>query len=267
MFNRNVFVNELKLNQRGLIGFGIAMIATVVVFAGFTNLIIDNQELADLLDSYPRSLLEAFNFDVESFSSFEGWMASEPYIFYMLLLAVFGSLQAANSISKELDHKTGEFLFSQPISRRDLFYSKVVSGWAQLTLLFLISVGVALLVGHIVADVQNPLGLFLLFLAGYLVSLGFAGIDYLLTSLFGSSRTATSMGIGIVLGSFLLDAFSKVSDRVNWLGYFSLFHVYDARGILRDVHLPMLPSLLLIGVFVIGVLAGQLIFCRKDILY
>ena len=63
-------------------------------------------------------------------------MGSEPYVFYVLLLSIFGILQAPGSISKELDQRTGEFLFSQPVSRPRIFLSKVPSGLTQLTVLF-----------------------------------------------------------------------------------------------------------------------------------
>lgn len=267
MWSRNIYLGEMRLTRRSFIGFGLALVAVLATFAAFTDLIISNEDLAGLLESYPQALLDAFNFDIAAFTSFEGWMGSEPYVFYVLLLSIFGILQALGSISKELDQRTGEFLFSQPVSRPRIFLSKVLSGLTQLTVLFLLSALVAWLAGHLAAEVTNPTGLFLLFAAGYLIAIGFSGIGYLLTPLFNASRSATALGIGIVLGSFVLDAFSKVSDKVNWLGYFSLFQLYDVHGLLAAKRLPLWPSLFVCILFVLGVGAGLWLFRQKDILH
>ena len=41
---------------------------------------------------------------------------------------------------------------------------------------------------------------------------------------------------------FVLDAFSKVSDKVNWRGYFSLFQLYDVHGLLAAKRLPLVAE-------------------------
>ena len=122
MWSRNIYLGEMRLTRRSFIGFGLALVAVLVTFAAFTDLIISNEDLAGLLESYPQALLDAFNFDIAAFTSFEGWMGSEPYVFYVLLLSIFGILQSLGSISKELDKRTWEFLFSQPVSRPHLSF-------------------------------------------------------------------------------------------------------------------------------------------------
>lgn len=260
--------NELYIARRTFIAGTIGVVALMAVFGGLSGLVINSATgdvIVQLLESLPPALLQAFNFDVHSLQSFEGWMASEPYTFFALILGMMAANGAAAVVAREIDQGTAESVVSLPLSRRTLFLSKVASHLIVLTGIAGAGVIGALLAGSLTVGIASPAKVIALLVGGYLTALAFAGVGYAISPFVDGERTATSLGAAVVLGSFVIDILSTVSDELTWLARISLFRLFDANDVVNASSLPLLPCALAVALLAVGVAVGAALFDRKDI--
>lgn len=131
-----VFRYEWRTNRRSFFIWAGIIIVFQMMFAGIGDMYTSNISLLDALKQFPPALLEGFGMHVEMFGSFEGWMAGEPLVFYMMLLGIFAAMWAASTVARERDRGTVDFMFTLPASRGQLFLGKAC---AQLLAFFLIA--------------------------------------------------------------------------------------------------------------------------------
>jgi ABC-2 type transport system permease protein len=263
--NGNVIRHELFVNRRSLWIGGAVILLFCAMFAGMAETYTGNAQLLETLKSMPSGLLEGFGMHLDMMASFEGWIGGEPYTFYVLLLGSFASIWAAGSIAKERDQQTDEFLFSLPYSRNALYYSKAFAHWVQVTGVFLLAFAVIWIFGSLFSTVKDTGALFRLTAAGYLISLAFAGIGYAITTLLSSDRAALSIGIAVVLASFLFNMLAGLSKSFAWLSHFSLFHAFDIQLIVNGGGLTLSGILITVGIYAAGLVLGSTLLNRQDI--
>lgn len=257
--------HELYLGRKSLLTWTLIIAGLMLMFVSTTSLIIDNPQMIELLDRFPQPLLDSFNIHVESFTTFEGWMASEPYVFFVLLLASFAVALASTSISREIDQGTGEFLFVTPYSRRNIFWSKAGAAFLQISFVFLIGTAATFTAGSTIVTITNPTGLFLVFLSAYLIALAAAGIGYLLSCLVDNQRTALALGVGFVLLSFLLKSLAGMGGILSKLAKLSIFQSFDLFTILDSNTISFSSLATSLGIYFIGLVVGSEILARKNL--
>ncbi|HAH96893.1 MAG TPA: hypothetical protein DHD79_10915 [Firmicutes bacterium] len=264
--NWSILRNELYLNRRTLLVWIIVLAGLMALFAGFTGMVLEsNEDLLVVLEAYPKAFLDAFNFNAMSFASPEGWIASEPYLFLTLLLACFAAVMAGSSISREVDKKTGEFLFAIPATRRSIYYTKALSHLIMLTMVFIFGAAAAFGVAAASAELTNTGGLLLVLFTTYPVSLAAGGVGYLVTSLIDNEKSAMFIGIGFVLVSFFFKTIAAFSESLRWLANLSIFEAFNPNTILASRSLPFWGTVILLAVYVIGLMAGGEILVRKNL--
>ncbi|HZG77078.1 MAG TPA: ABC transporter permease subunit [Paenibacillus sp.] len=265
MIRRNVMWLEWKLARRGWIVAAVVVLAFLSMFAGVADIYIGNSELSELIESYPPALLSAVGIEPDALTTFEGWMSTQPYTFYTMLLGVFAAIWAAGSIAKERDRQTAEWLFTLPYSRAILYFSKALTHWLQVTALYAAGVAATLAIGYGVSEVSEPGVVLLLLTAGYCIALAFAGIGYAMTALFRSERAAVSAAAGVVVVSFLLNMLNGLDDSVSWLANASLFQAFDASAIRKEGVLTPWGAATTVGIYLAGLAAGWALLRKQDI--
>jgi ABC-type transport system involved in multi-copper enzyme maturation permease subunit len=261
----NLIRQELFLNRRSWIIGGAVILLFNMMFAALADTYLKNAELLNAVKSMPPALLEGFGFHIQMMTSFEGWISSEPLTFFVLLLGAFAAIWAAAGIVKERDQQTDEFLFTLPYGRGTIFASKAAAHWIQITVVYVLGFAVVVWFGAMFSTVNSVKVLFLLMTKGYLVSLAFAGVGYVLTVLLSSERAALSLGIGIVLVSFLLNMLAGMDKSVAWLSKASLFTIFNTKDILTKSALSGGGIALTLLLYAAGLLTGLLVLKRQDI--
>ncbi|MGE5599797.1 MAG: ABC transporter permease subunit [Bacteroidota bacterium] len=264
---RHLFLEELYLRRFGFLIWFLVIAGFVAIFASYGKIMVNNKDLTEFFDQYPQQLMDAFNFDAELLTTYEGWMATEPYMFFALLLCIYAAMLASSTVAREVDQKTGEFLFSLPAERRRIYDAKAASHLVQYTLVGAASVLLAALIGEAVMGLENASGLVLNYLAAYLAALASAGIGYAITSFVDSERIALSGSIGFVVLSFLLNSFANLDKSIRWLAKLSIFHAFDPGTILAERTLPAGGVLLMLAICLGGFFLGREALARKDLTF
>lgn len=261
----NLVKLELFLGKRGWVISAMVILLFQLMFSGFSDMYMNNPDVIKMIETMPPALLEGFGMDAEMMTTYEGWMGGEPYTFYVLLLGSFAAIWASSSIAKEKDQQTGEFLFSLPYSRGQIFASKAAAHFIQVTVVFLLNFMLVLGGGWLFSTVKSAGTLLLLSASGYLTALAFAGIGYAVTAFLSSERAAMSFGIGVVIIMFLLNLLSALNDKINWLANFSLFHVFVTKDIIHHQSLAWAGVLITLSIYAAGLLLAQRVLKHQDL--
>lgn len=265
MGNMAIFKNEMYRGRWSWLIAFVVVTGMLALFAGLTHLITSNTGITDLLASLPKGLLDAFNFDLNAVRTFGGWMASEPYVYYALILGIYAGVWASSTIAGEMDQRTAESMVALPLSRSAFFLAKVQAHWLRLTGLMAGGITATLGVGSLVADDLRAGPVSLLLIGGYAIALAFAGIGYAITGFVDSERTAASLGAGVVVFSFIANVVAGLSAKLQWLKYVSLFNLLDPSAVIARGSLPIVGMAVAVAIFGLGVCTGVFVFRRKDV--
>ena len=124
--NWNLFSKELKRNRNNLfIWIAIVMGLTLVVMAIFPYMGEMGDELISLMNNMPDGISKALGIDTHTWSNILGLYSMYYGIYILVLMAIYTASTGANILSKEERDGTAEFLLSKPISRRDIYFTKI----------------------------------------------------------------------------------------------------------------------------------------------
>lgn len=222
---KNIFIlfkNEIKVNQRSLLIFIIAISGIMMLYMLLFPMVKDI--FIDKLDSMPLELLEMFGVSGASeFTNYNTYFGSMAGIF-SLVIAIYMLLFSVNIFYKEEETKTIEYTFSNAISREELWISKFLTLIVSLLLICIMIFLVATISGFLSSpkeiEVKALLGIsFLMFSISFI----FVSLGLLLIS-FKMKYRPLSLGLGILFTLYLLGYLGSIGGRtITFLRYLSPF--------------------------------------------
>ncbi len=255
--------HELKQSRVSLAVWTISIgFLLAVCICMFPEMKTEMDSINDVFSSM-GSFTEAFGMDRVSFGTLPGFYAVECGNILGLGGAFFASLIAISVLAKEEKDHTAEFLLTHPVRRSRIVTDKLVS--VLLQIIILNAVVYAAAVGSI-ALVGEPIPwqeISLLHLAYFLLQIELAGICFGLSAFL--KRGGLGLGLGIAIIMYFLNLIANISKSAEFLVYITPFGYADGADLVAD--LTMNGSLVLIGMSfaVIGIIAGYVNYCRKDI--
>lgn len=254
---------ELRLARRGLLIWTAVLVGVVALYLGLFESIQD-PVMVEALKAMPESLLKALSVTPAMITDVNSYYGVYIMGYLVLLATIYGLMQAGSSVAREPDLGAVEFLYTRPVTRRQVMVAKIVAFVVAAVVLWVAILAVSTLVGWAAAGDAYDLGRQRwTHLAGFCATLAAGGLGFALAPSFPRAQTAISAGVGVGLASFVLQALSQVTDRLRLIGYLSLQH-YTAldRAAAGDPDGGGL--IVLVAVFLVGTLVGTMILERKD---
>ncbi|NMO94746.1 ABC transporter permease [Paenibacillus lemnae] len=261
----NLIFHELRQIRRGFLTcLGITLLFILLLLAK-ADAFVNNPEMESLLAGMPDGLLQTFGIAVDSFSTLEGYLASQVFPYLIVILSSFAAAWAGGSIAKEKDRGSGEYLFSLPYSRSNIFWSKAAAHWILMTLVFTAGSGLVLVLTFSSGQSVDTGNILTMLFAGYLLVLSFMGLGYMLTSWVSSDRTAVGAAAGMAVAAYFLNMLSGSSEWMERISYVSPYRLFDAAEIVRGGALTLAGCIVTLGLYVAGLVTGVQILKRRDI--
>lgn len=256
--NLNLYKKELKRNRKNfMIWTGIAVGFTIMI----TSLYPSFKDMGVAMsETIPKEMAKAFNMDMAAWQEISGYYKTYFGFHIIIILTIFSCSFGASILSKEENERTSEFLLSKPISRKNIFTTKIAALFSLISLSFLIQTIVA--VAMIAAIVTNDIDwnhITKMHLNGYILCLFFGAIGLFLSQITKGVKNFMGPVVGIVMGTYFLHAIGSAIDDANWIAELSPFHHLGV-----DEFEP-LAILIFIGLIVVALYAGNKIFGKKDI--
>lgn len=227
-------------------------------------------EMGQVMESFDTMLdnpaFKVFAQSITSMASIEGFLAIEIYQWGIdFLLAGFTIFFAASFIAGEIEDKTIDILLANPISRTRVLLEKYAALMIMVALVNItIFAGVLAGIYYIGEDISIAWVAYTHILAlPFLLAMG--SYSTLISAVLDDSRKAFSIGFGILIGSFIIDSVSMMSEKYADVGKFTLFYYYDAGKILVHHEINWNHAIILCAVAVVLLVIAVLWFRRRDI--
>jgi len=263
MFRANIFRQELILSRRGLITWTCVVVAVIAIYLGFFPYMQDPAMVA-AMEAYPEAVMSALNMSTAMFSNVNSYHGGLVMLYATLLGSIYAFMLAGGLIARDSDLGTAEFLYTRPVTRSQVMVAKVLVFLVAMVILWVVAFVASAVVGLAVApddfDLWAQVGVHL---AALLATLAAGGSAFAVGPYVNQLQQTTTLGVGVGMGFFLLDALSNLSDRLGGLKYVSVYHYAGLeRAASGDLFVGGL--LLLFGVFVVGCGLGFVGMSRKE---
>jgi ABC-2 type transport system permease protein len=259
----NVIRKELRLGRRFFLIWGGVIIFILALYMPFFPYM-QSPDYSKIFEGLPEEFLEAFNIRNIVFQDINYYYATLIMQYLLMLSAIFSATMAGRLISRESDLNTAEFLFTRPLTRINIMASKVAVFMMVNVLLWILLYALAVALGHATDPGEIDLkGQFFVHLSGFVAILAVGGIAFAAAPFINTVQGSTSLGIGLGLGFFLIDAMSKLTEKLSFLKYFNIyFYASFEDAVIGELYLSGL--LLLLFVFILGTALGFFFLHRKE---
>lgn len=255
--------HELKQSGVSLIIWTVAIgfLLAVCIFM-FPEMKGEMNEVSEVFSSM-GSFTQAFGMDKVNFGTLLGFYAVECGNILGLGGAFFASLCAISVLSKEEKERTAEFLFTHPVSRVRVVAEKLISVLLQIVILNAVVYVTAVSAIAFIGETVPWQEITLMHTAYLLLQLELAGICFGVSAFLRRGSIGTGLGIAVIM--YFLNIIANLTESAEFLKYITPFGYADGAEIVRNVSLEM--NMIAIGILfaVIGITAGFIKYCRKDI--
>ena len=255
--------HELKQSRISLIIWTVAIgfLLAVCIFM-FPEMKGEMEEVNDVFSSM-GSFTQAFGMDKVNFGTLLGFYAVECGNILGLGGAFFASLCAISVLSKEEKERTAEFLLTHPVSRVRVVAEKLISVLLQIVILNAVVYAIAVLSIAFIGETVHWQEITLMHTAYLLLQLELAGVCFGVSAFLRRGSIGTGLGIAVIM--YFLNIIANLTESAEFLKYITPFGYADGAEIVRNVSLDM--NMIAIGILfaVIGISAGFVKYCRKDI--
>jgi len=246
---------ELKINLKSLIIWTLIVVVIFIIgFLVYPSIISDSVKLEELVNTMPKEFLEIFNMDIISLNTVSGWLLTEGYLLVTLIGSCFFAILGSTILLKEQSDRTIDFLFTKPISKNKIVTAKLFTGLIYI-LVFNIIISLTTLIGLKLSNDFNFNHWFLSSIAPIFVHTFFFVFALLISNYFNKTNKSITACISIVLGTYFIGVISLMSDKLEFLKYFSPFEYINSSTIVTANSLDIF-NLILISIYIIITLIG-----------
>ncbi len=266
--SRNLFFKEMKRNTISLLlwMFAIALLVsmTMLVYPVF----VENQsKVLGMMSILPKGALQFKG--ISNFTdmlSVLGFYSVNNIIYMMVLGSIFAIVLGSNILLKEEYNKTAEYLLTRPLTRSNIFFSKLSVLLLQILLLNTAATLAGFVGIEVVKDGPFSIRAFLILsLYTLLLNLLFGTIGLFMSTLVKRPKPVTTFGIGLVLVLYFIFTLSKITESISAIGYLSPFKFVKAEAFLPDYSLSFWHLAYFIGISLLLTGMSYRLYSRKDI--
>ena len=270
--NITIYVKELKRNRTAFLVWCITVVVLISWGMFFYPVVMNDQiikQLTTLFENpFMKGMMAAFGADLEKFSNILGFYATYNGMYFMMLVSMYSMMTASRIVSKEEHERTADFLLTRPVTRIEVISSKVFAWATYMVTINLVMTIIAFIELEILKKEQTySIKAFVIMSCySFLGTFFFGALGLFLSLLMKRGRNISGIMIGIVLGSYFIDAASKITRQTQFVGFISPFKFVDHDVLRTDYGFEWWRLLYLIGLSAIFIGASFLIYRKKDIL-
>lgn len=261
----SIINREIKVNFKSfLIWFLVIASLGAMTILMFPAMQQSSKEMLTVLETMPKELLQAFGYDASTFNNVTNFYATKGYSSIALFFTIYAAILGGNIIAKEESDGTSEYLLSKPVERKKIIQSKKIATLFYIVLISLTWYILSIILFKIVDEVDLK-ALSLLTLLPLLGSITFASITMLIGAATKKARKVTTLAIGIVMGSYVIQIISLLGEKLEFLKYFSIFEYINSKPIIDSYEVKYFYILIMIGIIVVTNIMSTKTFTSKDI--
>lgn len=205
---------------------------------------------------------KAFNLNDSSFASFIGYYGLETSNMLGIGVSIYASYLGINIILKEETLGTAEFLYTHPLSRKNIILQKFMAMIIQIVLMNILIMVISLISIVIIGEKIDFKIFMLVHIAHIILHMQFGIISFALAMIF--KRVTVGMGIGFVMIMYFINIISNIQRDIKIYKYLTPFSYTDVSNILISSKLQMKFILIGFAVSTLLFLVGYFRYIKKD---
>ena len=259
---------ELKFNLKSFIIWTSILIAIfLVVFLVYPFIVTDEsmQSLDEMMKVFPPELLKSFNMDIASINTAYGWLKSEGFMFVLIIIGIYSSSLGINILLKEESDKTIEYLGSLPIKRNKILTNKII-----VSIIYIISITIILGLFNYIALLLsgnfNHKEYILLSITPILIALPFFAINLFISTFLHKTKKTMGISLGLVFFFYIINVLSTLSDKVEFLKYFSIYTLADTRNVITNTCISKISIVISLLLTILFTLFTYIKYNKKELI-
>ncbi len=223
--NKALFIKELKRNRKNaVIWLSIVLAFTLMILSIFPSFSHMGEDMVKLMSNLPEEYAKAFGMDEATWSSIIGFYATYYGIYITLLMGIYTASTGATIIGKEERDGTAEFLLTRPISRGIIVKTKYGVLGTLFIVVFFFQTLVAVIGMNIFGSDIAWSAMLAMHVHGFFLIAFFTAAGVLMGSLLSVKLNFMGPVVGMIFGTYFLNAIASASESVEWLAYLSPYH-------------------------------------------
>lgn len=259
---------ELKVNLKSfIIWTSILIIMFLVVFLVYPFMITDDtvNSLDEMMKVFPPELLKTFNMDITSINTAYGWLKSEGFMFVLIAVGVYSSIMGSNILYKEEKDKTIEYLSFLPIKRSSILTNKII-----VSIIYIISMILVLGIFNYIAlalscEFESKEFIYLS-ITPLLIAMPLFSINLFISTFLHKTKKTFGYSLGLVFIFYMFNVISELSDKVEFMKYFSIYALSDIRNVIANGYINPINVILSFIISLIFIIFSYIKYNKKELL-
>lgn len=266
--NRNLILMEIKRNALSLLLWSIVIVLLITLTMSVYTTFVENQsKVMGMLSIIPEGMLEFKGVtNINDMLSVLGFYAVNNVIYMMVLGSIFAIVLSSSILLKEEYQKTADYLLTEPLTRLEIFNSKLLVLFINVLSLNVVAAFAGFISMELVKNNPFSIKAFLV-LSGYtfLLNFLFGAIGLFISTLIKRSKPITTFGIGLVLLLYFVFTISKITEGFEKVGYLTPFKYVNTDAMNPAYRIEPWHLLYFGGISILLIFISYRIYSRKDI--
>ena len=266
--NKNLFHYEIRRNLMSLILWtGIITVLITVTMMAFPTFYQNQSKVMGMMSLVPKSALQFKGIsNINDLRSVLGFYSMNNIIYMMVLGSIFSIVLSSNILLKEEYNKTAEYLLTRPITRKEIFNSKLSVVVLYIFVLNLVTAFAGLISMELFKkEPFNINAFFILSAYTFLLNLLFGAIGLFISTQVKRGKPITTFSIGLVLIFYFIYTISKISVSFEKIGYLSPFKYVNTEVVKTGYSFEIVNVVYFVGLIILLTGMSYQFYIRKDI--
>jgi ABC-2 type transport system permease protein len=223
-------------------------------------------EMAIMMSKMPEGMTKAMGINDQTFNSILGMYNTYYGVYIIVLLSIYTASTGTTIISKEEKGKTAEFLLTKPISRKNIYFTKLLTLFTLTFAAYIVQTITAFIFVTVLGEDQVKWSVFVaMHTHGFILILFFTCIGLFLSMLIKPKKDFMGMTVGIVFGSYFLNTVAKAADSMSWMAFISPFNYLDFNVSEPDYGINFTGVVMMVLVSILLLIISYKVYKKKDI--
>lgn len=267
--NRILFYMEFRRNARSLVLWSVIIGLLIFLTMSFFRTVAQyQQQIEKMVEIIPMAAMKMRGFsNISDIFSVMGFYAANNIVYMMLLGSIYAIVLSSNILLKEEYEKTAEFLLSKPVTRNEIFYSKLMLSIMNILILNILAAIISFFSILIFKTGDFNIRPFaVLTIYTLLLNLLFGSLGVFISVTMKRARPVTFFGVGLVMVLYFLYSISRIAGVNGSFGYLSPFKWVNVEVLSPTYALELIRVAGFIGIIVFLIVVSGFLYRRKDIL-
>ena len=221
-------------------------------------------QMNEMMKMFPEEVLKAFNIDIAAIDTAYGWFKTEGFTFVLIIIGIYSSILGSNIVLKEENDKTIEYLSFLPIKRSKIMFNKVFVAITYIILMILV-LGIFNYISLTISGDFDQKQFILLSITPLLVGLPLFALNLFISTFMHKTRHTMGISLGLVFLFYIVSIISQISDKVEFIKYFSIYTLADTRYVMTNSSINIMNIVISLGITIAFIALSFIRYNKKEL--